>query len=359
MKPVIICGGIGKKMWPLSRVEMPKHFIPLINGKSLYRLNYETLLKKFRPEEIFLQTTLDQADLAREQAPEIPKRNFFIEPELRDTGPAMGYMAAKLFNIDPDEPFTLVQADVLREPGEAYLKMIELCEKIVLEQGKLVTGGIRPSFVVEGVDYLKIEKKGKRANGMDYYKIKEYVDRAVGQEKLEDLLRRKLILTHCNHNTWTPRLLLEAFRKHTPDWYESIVEIAKMLGKSGQEGKIAREYSRMKKDRIERVTKKVFPDGYLVEVPYKWVDFGTWESMMKYQMETKTYRPGDDYLEIDSKNCYVRTRKGSKNFVALIGVSDLVVIDTDDALLVCHNDQTGRVGEVISHLKEKGKAEYL
>ena len=95
MKPVIICGGIGKKMWPLSRVDMPKHFLPLINGKSLYRLNYETLLKKFRPEEIYLQTTLDQADLAHEQAPDIPKKNFFIEPELRDTGPAMGYMAAR------------------------------------------------------------------------------------------------------------------------------------------------------------------------------------------------------------------------------------------------------------------------
>lgn len=346
-------------MWPLSRKEMPKHFIPLFKGKSLYRLNYETLLKKFRPEEIYLQTTLEQADLAHEQAPEIPKKNFFIEPDFRNTGPAMGYMAAKLFNLDPDEPFTLVQSDNLREPGKNYLEMIELCEKIVLEKGKLVTGGIRPDYLIMGVDYLKTEKEGKKSNNIKYYKIKEYVDRAVGKKKLKQLFEKGVVLTHANHNTWTPRLLLEAFKKYAPDWYQPIMKITKMLKKGGQKKNVAREYGRMKKDRIERVTEKVFPDSYLVEVPYNWVDFGTWESMMRYERKTKTYQPGDDFLEIDSKNCYVKTRKGSKNFVALIGVNDLVVVDTDDALLVCKNDQTARVKEIIDYLKEKDKQEYL
>src|SRR5690606_26711850 len=106
MKTVIICGGIGSKMWPMSRITMPKHFLPFINGKSLFQLNYEALRKKFVSEEIFLQTNEVQAKIAKNLIPEIIDENIFVEPEMRNQGPATGFAAAQLIKRGfGDEPF--------------------------------------------------------------------------------------------------------------------------------------------------------------------------------------------------------------------------------------------------------------
>lgn len=358
MKPVLICGGVGKKMWPLSRKKLPKHFLPLINGKSLYQINYEVLRKKFKPEEIYIQTTKAQAKTALKQAPGVPRKNCFIEPELRDTGPAMGFMAVKLFTIDPDEPFTLVQVDILREPGSAYLKMIEQIDVLVRKEGKLITGGIRLDYPAMGVDYLKIKKgKSKKLGGMEFHKAEKYIDRKVGRERIERLFKQKLILTHANHNSLTPRLFLELYKKYAPDWHRSLKRMINAFGKSNEERVVREEYAKMKPDRTERVTKFAFDDGYVVDLPFEWTDFGTWESVFDYETDKKIYKPGENLLEINSKNCYVR--RGDKKFVALIGTKDLVVIDTEDALLVCKIDQAAKVKEVVTYLKKTGRQEYL
>lgn len=357
MKPVLICGGVGKKMWPLSRRKLPKHFLPLFKGKSLYQLNYEVLLKKFKPNEIFIQTTADQAKTALRQAPGIPRENCFIEPELRDHGPAMGFMAAKLSQIDPDEPFTLVQADVLREPADAYLEMIDQCEILIKKEGKLITGGIRPNFPMMGVDYLKTKKKGKKIGGMKIFEIGNYIDRSIGEKKIEKLFKQKLILVHANHYSWTPRLLLLAFQKLAPDWYRPLKKIVSVFGTSDEEKIIKQEYIKMKKGPIERITQFALADGYVVEVPFKWYDFGTWESFFRYKVEKKQYSPGENFLELDSENCFIK--KEDKKFVALLGIKGLFIIDTADGLLICDRSYDGRVGEIVEYLRKKGKKEYL
>lgn len=344
-------------MWPLSRRKLPKHFLPLFKGKSLYQINYEILLKKFKPEEIYIQTTVDQAKTALKQAPGVPRRNCFVEPELRDTGPAMGFMAARLFTIEPDEPFTLVQADVLRESGDAYLKMINQCEILIKEKGKLITGGIRPDYPIMGVDYLKTKKKSRRVNGMRVFEIAEYIDRDIGEEKVEKLFKQKLILTHANHYSWTPRLLLGAYQKFAPDWYRSLEKIIRAFGRSNEERVIKQEYAKMKKDRTERITRFAFADGYVVEVPFKWFDFGTWESFFRYKLKRQEYDPGENFLGIDSENCFIK--KDNKKFIALLGTKGLFVVDTEDGLLICDENYEGRVGEIVEYLEKKGKEEYL
>ena len=97
MIPVIICGGFGTKLWPISRQHRPKHFISIINGKSLFQINYESLKTHFKPEEIYVSTNEDQVAMAKEQVPEIPDSNYILEPEMRNQGPATGLIAASLY----------------------------------------------------------------------------------------------------------------------------------------------------------------------------------------------------------------------------------------------------------------------
>lgn len=356
MKPVLICGGVGTKMWPLSRGKFPKHFLPLFNGRSLFQINYEVLRKKFSPDEIYVETTQQQVNLVRKQAPEIPSQNYFIEPEMRNHGPATGFMAAKLFMFDPDEPFILVQVDVLREPGEKFLEMIDQCESLIKKEGKLVSGGIKPDYAIMGVDYLAVKKRVGKTGEIKIHQMDEWLGRD-SKEKVEKHLKGKSVFAHANHYAWTPRLMLEAYKRRAPDWYSALQKMMRVFGTDKEEGVVKKEYAMMEKAPAERVTKFELENGYLVELPFSWVDFGTWESLARYQKAKRGRGPGKNLLEIDSNNCFVYHPKNK--FIATIGVDNLVIIDTSDALLICRKDKTGRVGEIVEHLRQKGENRLL
>jgi len=347
MKPVLMCGGIGSKMWPVSREAKPKHFLPLIGDKSLFEITYGVLRKKFEAKDIYLQTNAIQAVMARKLVPEIAVENIFIEPELRNHGPATGFMAAKLMDIAPDEAFMTVQTDVLRLPENNFLKMIDEIEKIISEKGKLMTGGIKPEFAVMGVDYLirSQEMVGKVCN-MGIYKMDRWVERD-SKEMVKDFVKEGRAFLHANHYAWTPRLMLEAYKRVKPDWYRAL---DKMMKAGFDDETVKREYGNMEKGGVEEVTRTELLDGFVVELPFDWIDFGTWESLDKY-LNKDGKKTTENILELDSRGNFYRLPEGK--FVASIGVSDVVVVDTGDALLICKKDQSGRVGEVVDFLKEK------
>jgi len=327
-------------MWPESRQKCPKHFLPLLNGKSLFQINYETLREKFKPEEIFVSTTEQQVALAKAVATDIPESNYFVEPEMRNQGPATGFVAANLYKKFPDEPFMLVQVDVLREPREKFFEMMDEVDKLIKEKGRVVTAGMKPSFAVMGVDYLIVDPATHR--------MSQWLGRGE-KEVIEKYLATGEALIHTNHYAWTPRAMLECFKKRKPEWYEPLMAIV-------NGGEVVAEYTKMPKGPIEEVMQFELLDGFVVELPFNWIDFGTWESVTKYLGERGMYQP-QDVQEVEAKNNFVRKPAGK--YVAMIGVEDLVVIDTGDALLVTKRDQSGKVGQVVDKLKADGRAELL
>jgi mannose-1-phosphate guanylyltransferase len=337
MITVIICGGIGTKMWPESRQKSPKQFLPLIDGKSLFQLNWEALRGQFKPEEIYLQTNEEQAKIAKGLVPEIVEENIFIEPEMRNQGPATGFAAAQLVKRGHgDEPFILVQADVLREPGERFLEMINQMDILAKKSDKYITGGLKPETMVRGVDYLVKGELISEEGGVKIYEVADYVDRTE-EEKIKEYLGSDKLLLHANHTAMTPNNLLKMYQKYKPEWYEPLMAIS-------QGGHEAEEYAKMPKAGIEEVTKAVYKNGgaTVVELPFKWIDFGTWESVA-------------NYLGSDENNNFVR----SKKYTAIIGLNDVVVVETEDALLICKKEMTGKVGEVVEKLKMDNRSELL
>ena len=333
-------------MWPESRQKSPKHFLPLLDGKSLFEINWETLRKQFKAEEIFLQTNAQQAEIAKRLVPEIVAENIFIEPEMRNQGPATGFAAAQLIKRGfGDEPFILVQADVLRKPGEKFLAMAEQIDRLARVKSKYITGGFVPATVVRGVDYLVKGELVSEEGGVKVYEVADYIDRTE-EEKIKQYLGTDKLVLHANHTAMTPNNLIKMYQKYRAEWYGPLVNIA-------GDGVVAEEYAKMPKGAIEEVTKQVYQNGgaLVVELPFDWVDFGTWESLANYLGSQKS----GEFFEIEGKNNYVRAKK----FTALIGVEDLVVVDTPDALLIVKKDQTGKVGQVVDKLKEEGRGELL
>lgn len=350
MIPVIICGGIGSKMWPESRAKSPKHFLPLINGKSLFQKNYETLRLRYKAEEIYLQTNSDQAKIAKLQEPEIPIENIFVEPEMRNHGPASGLAAALLYKKGfMDEPFMLVQADDLRVPEEKFLDMMELCDKLARERKEYITGGMKPEFAVMGVDYLIKGEKLMDLGGVEAFAVDKFLWRST-KEAVEEFVKDGKALVHVNHTCMTPRNFLEMYKKYKLEWYEPLMRIV-------EGGDIEVEYALMPKGPIEDVTQLVHAnkESIVIETPFSWLDFGTWEFTDKILRSMDLYKQGENVATIDANNNFVRTKK----FTAIIGLNDLVVVETDDALLIMPKSQSGRVGEVVDKLKAEGKTELL
>lgn len=350
MKAVIICGGVGTKMWPESRQTSPKHFLPILGEKSLFQLNWEALRLKFKAEEIFLQTNAVQAEIAKKQVPEILTENVFVEPEMRNQGPATGFAAASLIKRGfGNEAFMLVQADVLRKPEKDFIKMVEVLGDLANTSTDYITGGIKPDRIVRGVDYLVKGDLIKEENGVRVYRVADYIDRSE-EGKINSYLGSDKLLIHANHTTMTPNNLMEMYKKYKMEWYTPLMAMI-------EGGVEAEEYAKMPKAGIEEVTKELYKnnEALVAELPFEWIDFGTWESVAKYLVEKNLYQLGSNVMQIESNNNFVRANKT----VALIGVDDLMVIDKDDALLICKRDKTGKVGEIVDQLKVENKTELL
>lgn len=336
-------------MWPLSRENNPKHLAKLVGEKSLVQLNFEVLRQKYGVEDIFVQTNPVQAEIIKKQIPEIPEANFFVEPERRNHGPAMGLMAAKLFAIAPDEPYMIVQADVIRKPEDNFLAMIEVMDKLIRQEGRLMTGGIKLDRVVGGIDFMVLGEDVAGVEGMRVFKMKKWVGRD-DTDRDDEGIAGGQVFGHANHYAWTPRKMLEAYKRRAPEWYEPLIKIMEAIGTEKEEEVIATEYAKMPPDPIEaRVTKYELDEAMVVECPFAWIDLGTWESVAEYVGK------GDEVLEIEGEGNYVR----SKKFVATVGVSDLIIIETDDAMLVMKKGEGGKVGQVVDWLKEKERKELL
>jgi mannose-1-phosphate guanylyltransferase len=251
----------------------------------------------------------------------------------------------------------LIQADLMRNPNKSFLRTIKEVEKLINKEKKLVTGGESPDFAVMGVDYLIVQPLPIKKNGINFYKMKKWLGRD-SKEGVEKYLEDEAAFNHWNHYSWTPRLMLEAFKKYKPDWYEPLMKMIEAFGTKNEKKIVKEEYHKMPIGKVEEMTKYALNDAYIFEVSFECIDFGTWESLANYfRIHDKKRLFPENGIQIDSENCFLKLPKGK--FGAAIGVKDIVVVDSGDALLVCHKDKAGEVGMIVDHLKNKEKENLL
>lgn len=359
MKFIVTAGGQGTKLWPLSRENKPKQFQEILPEKTLFSYTVETLLKAFNPSDIYISTKKGYVGLCLKQAPKISVENYIIEPDIaKNRGPAEGFAFLKMLLKHPDEPFFIVQPDDLRHPEEKFIEMIHECEKLVKRDKKFISGGIKATYPTLGVDYLKLGDRVKNSSNLDVYKVEEFIERPNDYHKTKLLIENFHITTHCNHNCWYPELMLNAYKKYRPDWYESLMEIKKALDSSNAEEKINEIYSKMESGPTEEVTKNLFKEGYIVLLPFRWVDIGAWNSVYEYFSENGNNYVDGNAVVLDTKGSVIKSTNKNK-IVAVKGLTDVVIVDTEDALLVIDKKQAGEISEILKKLKEKNLSSYL
>lgn len=360
MRVVIFCGGFGTRMWPASRKSFPKQFYPLINGKSFFELTYRRFRKIFKPEDIFVSTEERYTKFIKEQTPEIPHSNIISEPERKDNLAAVGLVAALVEKRFPGEVIFFSWADHLIGQEEKFLRAVLAVGNYSKQTGLPVTINEEPNYPSIHNGWIKLGEAIDEFKGYQIRKIEKFVEKP-------DLATAKKLFTsgnyllHTGYGAWPSRLLLDYYKQLVPEMYNGLTKIAEAWGTKHYSTVLYREYHKFVKESVDfGLFQKIPEDKRLtISTNVSWEDAGTWELFFKALKEKGAENVLEGEIEtelLESEGNLVIGPKGK--MVSLIGIRDLVIIDTPDALLVCRMDKTSDVKEVFAKIEEK-KPEYV
>lgn len=350
MIAVILAGGGGTRLWPVSRRNRPKQFARLLGEETLIRDAYRRLLRWLPAENVYFSVSPEFAPLLQAEFPEVPAERIFIEPEKRDTGPAMGYAAALLERTHPDEPLVFVPSDHDIKDEERFLTTLAVGERLVRETGKLVDIGIEPEFPNTALGYTKVGERYGTFDGVEAFVFAGHSEKP-DLETAKRYLVEGSYLWHANYYMWTPRAFMAAFARYAPDMHATLRAI--------QQGDIAR-YAALPRISIDYAVAEKLPAGGMLVLKgeFGWSDVGAWDALharLEGDGDGNVAR-GQGILE-DSRRSFVYGP--ADKLIAVVGLDDIVVVDDGDALLVCHRDRAQDVKGLVERLEKEGYDAHL
>ena len=231
MKAIILAGGVGTRLWPMSRQKKPKQFFEIVNDVPLIKETYNRLLRLLPSEKIYFSISPSFDALLHEVLPEVSDDQILIEPEKRDTGPAMGYIAALMELIDPDEPIVFIPSDHDIKDEEMFLCTLEVGDKLVRKTGKLLDIAVTPIFPSTVLGYTRIGELFDTIDNVEVYQFAGHTEKPP-YEVAKQYVEEGSYLWHANYYMWTPRKFMEAFETYAPEMGKALREIQQLIKRS-------------------------------------------------------------------------------------------------------------------------------
>jgi len=351
MIALIMAGGTGTRFWPVSRKDKPKQFLKIAGDKSMIQLTVERLNDAVKPSDIYIVTAQSQVDLVREHLPQIPVENIIIEPFGMNTAPCIGLSLAYLAGrIAPSESIVVLPADhVIKDTG-LFLESLKLAEQPAAE-GYLVTFGIVPDYPATGYGY--IEAGDKLAEGI--YNVTRFKEKP-DLETASAFLKQGNFFWNSGMFFWKYEVIYKAFEQYLPQVTARLEEIRFVWKHQNTRANIVDMYAKMPKLPIDIGIMEKAEKRAVIPVSYGWSDVGSWKALADISPADKQGNnlPAE-HIAIDAKNNYIMTDK----YVSLIGVENLVVIETQDAILITAKDRSEEVKKVVDTLTAEKKENLL
>ncbi len=356
---VIMAGGGGTRLWPISRKNRPKQLLPLLGEETLFQGTVERLIDLFPPERILVVTVESQAAEMQHQVPSIPRENYLIEPMPRGTASVVGLAALVLHKRDPEAAMAILPSDhFIRNRGLFHYLLREAFD--VAAQGYLVTLGISPVFPSTAYGY--IEQADTLDGHFKYpvYHVKRFTEKP-DERTAQGFLRSGNHSWNSGMFIWRADAILAEIERQMPDLYGALQQISAAWGTPRQDEELRSCWQGVKVETIDYgVMEKAERLVVLPASGLGWNDVGSWDTLFDVlfpDMDGNVATTGQ-HLALDTHNSLVYGNN-SERLIVTIGIDDTVIVDAGDVLLVCKSDQAQKVRDVVEHLKKHRQEKYL
>ncbi len=353
---VIMAGGRGERFWPKSRNNFPKQFLSLTaDGETMIQKTVSRLLPLVAYEDIFIVTNENYVSVVKEQLPKLPVENILAEPMAKNTAPCIGF-AAMVINKKYDDAIMLVlPSDHLIKYEDMYIDTLKQAIRVAKEGKNLVTIGITPTYPETGYGYIKFAKhKDDQSAGV--YEVDKFVEKPDLDTAKEYLSSRKY-LWNSGMFVWKISSIMDNFNEFLPDMKDGLQNIKNAVGTDTFEQVLHDSFESFNSDSIDFAIMEKAKDIFTISGSFGWDDVGSWLALERINQtdEHGNYMSGD-VVTIGTERSIVC---GGKRLVAVVGVEDIIVVDTDDAILICSKDNTQDVKKVIENLKICNRRELI
>ncbi len=352
---VILAGGKGERFWPKSREAMPKQFIKLTDNGTMLQLTFNRARKITSEENIYVVTGTVYADLVAQQLPEMPRKNIIAEPEGRNTAPCIGLTAVLLEAQDPEGVMVVLPADHYIAQEDKFNDVLEMGVRLAAEKNFFVTLGILPTRPETGYGYIEL---GPQSNcyGQRYHEALSF------KEKPDyETAQRYLGLGNFYWNSgmfiWQVKALLEEIKQHQPELTKGLNCLREAMKKETLQQELPVIYSRLPKQSIDYALLEKVDNILVIPCDFGWDDVGSWAALPRvFQVDGEGNYLQGSVVTMGAHNCII---DGKTKLIAAVGVEDLVVVDTDDVILICPRDRSQDVKLLLEQLRKQNMEKYL
>lgn len=346
---LIMAGGKGERFWPKSRERLPKQFLNMVNEeKTMIQLTVERVLSIIRKENIYVITNVNYKDLIYEQLPYIPTENIIFEPVGKNTAPAIGLGAIFANQKYEDALMAVLPSDHLIYPIDNFIQNLNKCFEIAEQEENIVTIGIKPGYPETGYGYIKCEDNKSIVSKVCKFTEKPNIEMA------RKYIREGNYLWNSGIFVWKISTILKNIEIFLPKIYEGLVKIKEQ---NFERDIIAKEFNEFHSESIDYGVLEKADSIYVIKSGFTWDDVGSWKALERIVKSDKNGNiVNGKNIAINTKNSIIN---GKDRLIATVGLDNIVVVDTEDVLLIADKNSLPEIKKVIEEIKSKGENQFL
>ena len=356
---VIMAGGVGSRFWPRSREKTPKQLLEIIDRESMIRGTVRRLGGLIDPKRIYVVTNKTQKILIQRQIPEVEAENLIIEPLGRNTAACIGLSALFIKKADPSAVMVVLPADHMIDDIPEFRRTVHLATEVAVESGSLITIGIHPTHPETGYGYIQMIDEDNGSNpyfSRGVYKVKAFAEKP-NVPTAERFIRSGDFLWNSGMFVWRVDAILQEIQRLLPDLHRELAKIESGIGTDTYQTTLDLAYGLIRGISIDYGVMEKTDRAYVIRGKFGWSDLGSWDEL--YRLSIKDSQGNYSTGKVITKHTKNSLVHSVNRLVATVGVEDLIVIATDDAVLVCKRGRSQDVKEIVDYLRRKQMTEYL
>lgn len=357
---VIVAGGQGTRLWPASRKSTPKQLTPFAGGESLIQRTYKRVNQLIPAERIYIVTNAAYAEMFLEQIPELTREHLILEPVPRNTAAAVGIGTAVVHQIDPDATVVNVWADHFYDNEEGYLKILDTADQLLKQYpDHLINMVAEPNYPSTAFDYFRAGELVERVEGIDFRKVDSFA-RKPDEETAKQYLAEGRWYWNTANFVWRADTMLKMFEEYAPQMHAGLMKMAANWATPQWQTVVDEEFPKLEANTIDYAIFEKTSNIILIPANLGWKDVGNWQIVynMLSEIDGSNLVSRGKVVTVGAENSLIFSENPGK-LVAVVGVDDLVVVDTPDALLVLRKSKDQDVKKVIEEITTQGETHHL